>query len=56
MRYPDRYYVQKIYTITCETCNEDITRPLGCDEPRTRAEVELAIHAHERDWHKGAKS
>lgn len=48
-----------IYTITprvpviCATCNEDITRAQGGDEPTTIAEARQAIREHNETWHPG---
>ena len=45
------YQIRKVYLIVCEQCNEDITRPLGGEEPSTRAEAEQYVRDHEETWH-----
>lgn len=45
------YIVTKVYVIVCEKCNEDITRPLGGEEPHTRAEADEFIRQHQETWH-----
>lgn len=46
-----RYTVQKYYNVICETCNENIGRTLGDQDPETRADAEQLIRDHERVWH-----
>lgn len=45
------YTIHKIYTVICDKCNEDITRPEGGEEPETRQEAEEFIRQHERTYH-----
>lgn len=45
------YQIKKVYLIVCEKCNEDITRPLGGEEPTTRAAAEEYVREHEEVWH-----
>lgn len=46
------YDIRKIYVIICDRCEEDITRPIGGEEPTTRAEAEEYAREHERTWHR----
>lgn len=45
------YCIRKVYLVSCDECNEDITRTLSGDEPTTRAEAEETAREHEREWH-----
>ena len=45
------YTIKKVYLISCEQCNEDITRSQSGDEPTTRTEAEEWVREHEKVWH-----
>jgi hypothetical protein len=48
---PKGYTVKKIYVITCDKCNEDITRTLAGEDVETRAEADREIAEHEKIFH-----
>ena len=45
------YCIKKIYLVSCDTCNEDITRTIGGDEPTSKAEAIAVARAHQEEWH-----
>jgi hypothetical protein len=45
------YSIRRIYVVICETCNEEICRSLGGEEPETVADAQSAVRDHDKIFH-----